>query len=40
MANAPRWTPRDDSGGHGQYTVEGEIAQLGSFASGASLSPT
>jgi hypothetical protein len=29
------WTPQDDSGGHGQYTVEGEIAQLGSFASGA-----
>jgi hypothetical protein len=29
------WTPQDDSGGHGQYTVEGEIAQLGAFASGA-----
>lgn len=24
-----------DSGSHGQYTVEGEIAQWGSFASGA-----
>ena len=31
-----RWTPQDDNGGHGQYTVEGQIAQLGSFASGAS----
>lgn len=29
------WVPHDDSGGHGQYTVEGEIAQFGSFASGA-----
>ena len=25
----------DDTGGYGQYTVEGEINQLGSFARGA-----
>jgi hypothetical protein len=34
MSPDAAWTPRSDSGGNGQYTVEGEIAQLGSFASG------
>ncbi len=26
---------RSDTDGHGQYTIEGEIAQIGSFARGA-----
>lgn len=33
-ADRRAWTPRDDSDGRGQYTIEGELAQLGSFASG------
>lgn len=35
MTRQAGWSPHGDSDGHGQYTVEGEIAQLGSFASGA-----